>query len=391
MLQLGIDRLAAERCARLQGRRVGLLCHAASVASDFRHLTELCVEAGVEVVRCFGPEHGIWADAQDMAPVDGEAREPVTGAPVSSLYGDTIESLTPPPESLEGIELLVIDLQDIGTRYYTYLYTAALVARRCAERSIPILLLDRPNPLGGEKIEGPMIEPGFESFVGLWSLPMRHGLTIGEALTLLNEREGFGAEIEILEVQGWQRSELLIETGQRWVNPSPNMPRFSTAILYPGLCLIEGTELSEGRGTTLPFEQIGGRGLDPFRWAALLNAQELPGISFRPLFFQPTFQKHAGERIGGVALHVTDPHTLQPVRVGLQLLATARRLAPEALQWRRRAYEFVTDRPAIDLLFGSAEPRELIDAGGDVDALWESWRAAEEQFRVAREPFLRYR
>lgn len=390
MVQIGLDRLAADGCARLKGKRIGLLCHAASVGSDLRHITQVLRDADVQVVQCFGPEHGIWADAQDMIAVDDAQREPVTGAPVHSLYGADEASLSPPPERLAGLDLLLIDLQDVGARYYTYVYTAALAARAAAAVGVPSLVLDRPNPIGGGQVEGPTVEAGYRSFVGLWPLPTRHGMTIGEVVRFIAAQEGFSDAVEVLAMTGWRREMYHDATGVPWVQPSPNMPTLDTAIVYPGMCLIEGTNLSEGRGTTRPFELIGGGFVDPFAWSQALMARGLPGVQTRPVFFRPTFHKFGGQSVGGLALHVTDRARFEPLRFGLHLLATARALFGEALAWRSEVYEFVADRLAIDLLFGGPEARETIDAGGDVDALWHRWQQHARQFAAQRLPHLIY-
>jgi uncharacterized protein YbbC (DUF1343 family) len=391
-VRTGLDRLVAEGFASLRGKRVGLVCHAASVASDLGHLTEHCRAAGVNVVRCFGPEHGIWADAQDMIAVDDETTfEPVTGAPVHSLYGHDEASLEPRVEHLREVDVLLVDLQDVGARYYTFVYTAALCARAAAKAGCEVWVLDRPNPLGGAAVEGGLQDPGYLSFVGLWPLPVRHGLTIGEVVTLLNAREGFGARLRVVGMEGWRRGDWFEATGLPWVQPSPNMPTVDTAAVYPGMCLIEGTNLSEGRGTTRPFELVGADFIEPFVLAPALNALDLPGIRFRPVFFRPTFHKFGGRAIGGVALHVTDRAAFQPFRAGLLFLATVRRLYGEKLQWRTEAYEFVRDRLAFDLLCGGPQMRETIDALGDVDALWRAGQAEAAAFEQARAPFLLYR
>ena len=390
-VRLGLDRLAAEGCARLKGKRVGLLCHAASVASDLRHITQILAAHDVNVAQCFGPEHGIWADAQDMIAVQATPPEPVTGAPVHSLYGADEASLVPPAHTLEGLDLLLIDLQDVGARYYTYVYSAALSARAAAAVGVPSLILDRPNPIGGVRLEGPGVDAGFESFVGRWPLPTRHGLTIGEVVRWVALREGFIDAVSVLEMTGWRRGMYHDDTGVPWIQPSPNMPTVDTAIVYPGMCLIEGTNLSEGRGTTRPFELIGADFVDPFAWSAALDAAALPGIQTRPVYFRPTFHKFGGQSIGGLALHVTDRDTFEPLRFGLHLLATARRLFGDKLQWRTEVYEFVADRLAIDLLFGGPAARHLIDAGGDVDMLWQTWRPYAQAFAAQRAPALCYR
>ena len=392
-LHLGIDQFAEDPRAFVGDERVALLCHAASVDHHYRHLTGIAADAQLNVVRCFGPEHGIWAEAQDMEAVEEEGIEPTTGARVTSLYGHTLEQLTPDLELLRDVDTLIIDLQDIGARYYTYIYTACLCIQQCALTQTRALILDRPNPLGGVEVEGRYTHPDFLSFVGMWPLPTRHGLTLGEVATLLNHREGWGAEIEVVQVRGWSRRQLLSETGQRWVIPSPNMPSFNAMMVYPGMCLIEGTELSEARGTTKPFEWVGAGFINPFDWCAELNSLGLEGIHFRPLYYKPTFHKWSGQTIGGAHLHLTDPHALKPLRMGLQLLGVTRRLYGDALQWRTQAYEFVKDRLAIDLLFGDDEARQLIDAGASAMELDEYWRRCQREatlFKEERAPFLLY-
>ncbi|MEE2757295.1 MAG: DUF1343 domain-containing protein [Myxococcota bacterium] len=392
-IQTGLDRLIETECAELRGRRVAVLCHAASVGSDYRHITQVLRDYCVNVVRCFGPEHGIWADAQDMIAVTESPRERITGAPVRSLYGTDEASLAPAASDFDGVDVLLIDLQDVGARYYTYIYTAALsiaVAGQCGVESI---VLDRPNPISGHQIEGRMTGDDFLSFVGMWPLPTRHGLTIGEVSKLLNARENFQAHVSVVEMRGWRRSMYFDETALPWVQPSPNMPTLDTAIVYPGMCLLEGTTMSEGRGTTRPFELVGAPYIDPFELAQELNELSLPGIAFRPVYYQPTFHKHASESIGGIATHVFDRAQFQPLRMGLHFLAAVRRLYGHHLEWRTEAYEFVTDRLAIDLLFGCVEARQEIDGLASIaqlDQLWRSWQDESHAFAEARKPFLIY-
>lgn len=390
---LGIDRFAMNPRSFVGSERIALLCHAASVDQHYRHLTQIASEAQLNVVRCFGPEHGIWADAQDMEAVDREEVEPTTGAPVISLYGHTVEQLTPPADAFKDVDTLVIDLQDIGSRYYTYIYTACLCAKICAQTDTRVLILDRPNPLGGIEVEGRYTHEDYLSFVGLWPLPTRHGLTLAEVVLLLNSRERWGALINVIQVEGWSRDKLLIETNQRWVIPSPNMPSFNAMLVYPGMCLIEGTELSEARGTTKPFEWVGAGYIDPFSWCDGMNQLGLEGVHFRPMYFKPTFHKWAHQTIGGAQLQVTNPHRLQPFRVGLHLLGETMRRYPDSLQWRERAYEYVTDRLAIDLLFGDSEARELIDGEASFAELDDYWRRCQQngaRFHEEREPHLLY-
>ena len=320
----------------LDGSRVALLCHAASVDSSFEHITQSCARFGVDVQLCFGPEHGIWADAQDMIGVESDQIEPVTGAPVVVLYGSNLESLTPRPEHFRNVDVLVIDLQDVGSRYYTYIYTATLAMAAAAKVGVRTVVLDRPNPIGGTLVEGGMTHQDYLSFVGMWSLPTRHGLTLGEVLSYLNQREEMNAELEVVTVKNWSTGLYADEYRYPWVQPSPNMPTVETAAVYPW-DVIEGTNLSEGRGTTRPFELIGADFIEPFEWAETLNELNLPGIQFRPVNFQPTFHKFGGQTIGGVALHVTDRAVFQPLRAGLFLLWTVRQLYGSALQWRSRS------------------------------------------------------
>ena len=389
-LQLGIDLLAQDPHAYLGTQRVGVLCHAASVDQNYRHLIEILADHDVDVRRCFGPEHGIWADAQDMEAVEKEEIEPLTQAPVVSLYGSTLEQLTPKAEHFDEIDILVIDLQDIGTRYYTYIYTATLCASICAQTNTKVLILDRPNPLGGVQVEGNLQHSDYLSFVGLWPLANRHGFTLGEVVCFLNHQHQLGAEIDVVKVRGWNRQDLLPATQQKWVIPSPNMPSFEAMLVYPGMCLIEGTNLSEGRGTTKPFEWIGAGFINPFEWSQALNERQLPGIHCRPLFYKPTFHKWAHQSIGGVSLHIQDVETFQPLRFGLHLLDVTRRLYGDQFQWRTEAYEFVQDRLAIDLLLGGPQARLCIDQGGDIDEIWHSWQEQTQAFQQLRQEFLLY-
>jgi uncharacterized protein YbbC (DUF1343 family) len=393
LVKTGLDRMIEMSFAPIRGRRVGLLCHAASVAADLRHITQVCRDEKVNVTQCFGPEHGIWADAQDMIAVTIEPVEKITGAPVRSLYGSDEASLAPRPEDFENVEVLLIDLQDVGARYYTYIYTAALAVREAAKLGIPSIILDRPNPIGGRQVEGGLTGADFLSFVGMWPLPTRHGMTLGEVNALLNEREGFQAELDVIEMSGWTRSMYFDDTGLPWIQPSPNMPTMDTAIVYPGMCLLEGTTMSEGRGTTRPFELVGADFIDPFITSDELNQLNLPGIAFRPLYFEPTFHKLSGGSIGGNGLHVTDRHIFQPLRMGLHFLGVISRLYGAKLQWRTEVYEFVQDRLAIDLLFGGTEARDIIDRQGcflEIDALWQGWQREADDFCRQREAYLRY-
>jgi uncharacterized protein YbbC (DUF1343 family) len=374
----GLEVLLEERLSLLAGSRVALLAHAASVDRRLRHAADLLANRGeLELVRLFGPEHGLQGAAQDMEGVSGE--RPACRIPLVSLYGESEASLHPPPGSLDDVDVLVIDLQDVGSRYYTYAATAAYAAAACARASVRVVVADRPNPLGGAEVEGEGVDEGYTSFVGAFDLPARHGLTPGELLLLDRRRAGRDLEIGVVRAEGWSREESFEATGLPWVLPSPNMPTLDTARVYPGGCLVEGTNLSEGRGTTRPFELVGAPFLDGQHLAGALAEEGLPGAAFRPCLFRPTSGKWAGEDCGGVQVHVTDPKAFRPLRTGLSLLAAARRQVPAGFAWRTEAYEFVSDRPAIDLLAGSPRWRETLEAGGtaaDISAAWPDREAA---------------
>ena len=377
-MRTGLDRIADgdSKAKRLvYGRRVGLLAHAASVDRRLRTAATVLEEAGAQITALFGPEHGFAGAAQDMVGVGSEDRSEIP-VPVYSLYGDDAAALSPRPEWLRDLDVLVIDLQDVGARYYTYVWTAALAMRVAASVGTEVVVLDRPNPLGGVRVEGAPQRDGYLSFVGLYPVSVRHGLTIGELMHWVRDRENLDRDtLHVVPMDGWQRGMTFGETGLPWVMPSPNMPTVETANVYPGGCLIEGTKLSEGRGTTRPFELWGAPGLD---LDALLDL-DLHGARLRPIEFSPTFQKHAGLTCRGVQVHVTDPWVFRPYEVYVRMLAVALRTLDPAGRWRTEEYEFVTDRPAIDLLTGGPELRETIDADDSLEDLLarESRGAAE--------------
>jgi uncharacterized protein YbbC (DUF1343 family) len=384
-VQTGLDLLVAQRFAPLRGKRVGLVTHPAAVDSQLRSAVDLFASAeGVQLVAIFGPEHGLHGQAQDLISVSGEEAKAVPAA-VFSLYGTTAESLRPTAEQLRGIDVLVIDLQDIGSRYYTFQATM----RYCLEVALPlgilVMVLDRPNPLGGVVIEGPALRAGFASFVGAHDLSIRHGLTVGELAMLYQQELKLGpGELRVLTCENWKRRDYFDATGLPWVLPSPNMPTLDTAIVYPGQCLIEGTNLSEGRGTTRPFEICGAPWLDANKLARKMNSEKLAGVTFRPAWFRPTFQKHAGKDCGGVQLHVTDRSAYQSVRTSLALLCAMRELSSDQFAWRTEVYEFVRIPIAIDLLFGSDRERKLIEAGRPWREVAASWEQEEQAFEHRR-------
>jgi uncharacterized protein YbbC (DUF1343 family) len=383
----GLDHLVAEEFARLIGKRVGLVTHPAGVDRRLRDAGSMLQRARrVDLVAIFGPEHGLFGQAQDLESVP-DADRPQPALRQYSLYGTTAASLRPTPEQLAGIDLLVVDLQDVGSRYYTFQATMKYCLEAASPLNLPVLVLDRPNPLGGLVVEGPRLVPGYESFIGAHDIAIRHGLTIGELALLYQadlEAQGHPVDVEVIPCEGLRRSMWFEETGLPWVLPSPNMPTVETAVVYPGQCLIEGTNLSEGRGTTRPFELCGAPWLNPLSLADRMNAAGLPGVIFRPAVFRPTFQKHAGVDCGGVQLHVTDREAFRPVRTTLALLAEIHRLDPDQFAWRTDEYEFVKDPIAIDLLFGSDRERKAIEAGTPWQEIAAAWEPEERAFEAVR-------
>jgi len=387
-VQSGLDVLLHHRLGLLRGRRFGILAHQASVDARLEHAVALLSDVrGARLAALFAPEHGVWGAPQDLIFV-GNERDPVTGLRVTSLYGERRE---PTPAMLRGLDVLVIDLQDVGARYYTYQWTMALAMRACARAGVRVLVLDRPNPLGGELVEGNVPDPAFASFVGLYPLPARPGLTIGEVARYVNVQHGLGADLDVVTMRGWRRRMLWEETGLGWVPPSPNMPTADTARVYPGGCLIEGTNLSEGRGTTRPFEWVGAPWLDAHAYAAALEAEGLPGVTFRPARFRPTFQKHADRLCGGVQIHVTDGARFKPFLAGLAVIAVARRQAPRAFRWRRPPYEFERRKLPIDILLGTDTIRRALTRGATLRAIERSWQPALAAWKRRRLAFLEYR
>jgi uncharacterized protein YbbC (DUF1343 family) len=367
-MQTGLDRLATHEALvkELRGSRVGLLAHPASVDRQLVHARRVLDALGVRVAIVFGPEHGYGGEAQDMVGVD-DARDAL-GTPIRSLYGETFDALSPRPVDLAELDVLVVDLQDIGSRYYTFVWTAVLAMRACASAPSPVkvVVLDRPNPLGGDvaHLEGGRQQRELCSFVGLEPVPVRHALTIGEIVAWRAEVERVPREgLRVVAADGIERAAHAPAWDRPFVMPSPNMPTYETALVYPGGCLVEGTNLSEGRGTTRPFELVGAPWLDGARLAAELNALGLPGFRARSLTFRPTFQKHAGKVCGGVQIHVDDPVAFRPYATYLALVALARAQDPEAFRFRTEMYEFRDDVPALDLLTGSAEARERMVRG----------------------------
>ena len=385
-VRLGTDLLL--KSGRLHGTRVGIVCNHASVSHGYAHIVDrLAAADGIRLAAIFGPQHGFRSDVQDNMIETPHRDDPSRRVPVYSLYSETRE---PTAGMLKGLDLLVIDLQDIGARIYTYIYTMANCLRACGRHGVPVIVCDRPNPINGTDVEGALLKHGFESFVGLFPIPMRHGMTMAELARLFNEEFGLGAQLEVIRMEGWQRSMFFDDSNLPWVMPSPNMPTLDTAVVYPGTVLFEGTMLSEGRGTTKPFELVGAPGVDAERFARDLNDRGLPGVHFRPAVFEPTFQKHAKQPCGGCQVHVTDRQTFKPVLTGVALIEAFRRALPDFAIWRQPPYEYEHEKLPIDILAGSDAVRNQIESGRSGEEIAATWRADEEAFRKARAPYLLY-
>ena len=385
-VRLGTDLLLAS--GRLRGSRVGVVCNHASVGMGFLHVVDRMATADdVTLAAIFGPQHGFRSDVQDNMIETPHRDDAARRVPIYSLYSETRE---PTAEMLRGLDVLVVDLQDIGARIYTYIYTMANCLRACGRHDLPVVVCDRPNPINGIDVEGETLAPGYESFVGLFPIPMRHGMTIGELARFFNETFNLRAPLEVVKMEGWSRDMYSDATVLPWVMPSPNMPTLDTAVVYPGTVLFEGTMLSEGRGTTRPFELVGAPWIEAERFARAMNDLGLPGVHFRAAAFEPTFQKHAKQTCGGCQIHVTDRHAFRPVLTGAALISTFRRFDPQKFAWRQPPYEYEHEKLPIDILAGSDRLRSQIEAGTPVPEIADSWHEDETAFRKRRDAFLLY-
>lgn len=404
----GLEVLARARPRWLRGRRVGLLMHPASISSRLVPAREIISSiCGSQLKALFGPQHGFAGEKQDNMIESAHAFDAELNIPVYSLYSET---RSPTPAMLSDIDLLLIDLQDVGTRVYTFAWTAALVLEACAAAGREVVILDRPNPLGGLGVEGNLIRPGFTSFVGLSPVPMRHGLTLGELAALVNAREGGSGggrlsprrdgigrrcpgrcDLTVVPMSGWRRRMLFGDTGLPWVLPSPNMPTHETAFVYPGQVLLEGTNLSEGRGTTRPFEIFGAPFLDTREVRRRFEARRLMGVALRDHAFEPTFHKWAGELCRGFQIQITDAASYRPYLTTLALLQDIIAVHRDRFAWREPPYEYVTDRRPIDVLTGDPAVREALESGSDLSALERSWRREIAAFQQEARRFWLYR
>ena len=383
---LGSERLLASQ--RLNGLRVGVLANPSSIDHSYRHVVDLLGQSTqCTLAAIFGPQHGYRSDLQDNMIETPHAKDRRRNVPIFSLYSETRE---PTKEMLDLIDVLVIDLQDMGARIYTFIYTMANCLRAAARQGLPVIVCDRPNPIGGMEVEGPTLEPGYESFVGLFRMPMRHGMTMAELAGLFNEHHGINADLEIVPMEGWSREMYWDATDAPWVMPSPNMPTLDTAIVYPGTVLFEGTKLSEGRGTTRPFELIGAPWLDGDQLAERMNRVGLKGVHFRGVNFEPTFQKHARVACGGCQIHVTSRAEFEPVKAGVALLRQCFGLAPDRPIWRDPPYEYEHEKMPIDILAGSPVLRQQIEQQMPIEDITASWGPGVAEFEEIRRAYLLY-
>jgi uncharacterized protein YbbC (DUF1343 family) len=384
---LGLEKLL-QGDSSLRGARLGLVCNQASVDHNYQHAADLLYQhPELELRALFGPQHGIRGDVQDNMIETGHSVDRKTGLPVHSLYSETRE---PTEAMLRDIDVVVFDMQDVGCRIYTFIYTLANCMRAAKKWGKRVVVCDRPNPISGAAVSGNVLEPEYASFVGQFPIPTRHGMTVAELAHMFKDHFNIGAELQVLSMDGWRREYWHDETDAPWVMPSPNMPTLCSATVFPGTVHFEGTQLSEGRGTTRPFELIGAPYIDPDAYAADLNAIGLPGVFFRSCVFQPTFQKHAGVSCGGVQIHVKDRKCFEPVIAGLAMVKLAYDMYPDQFRWKNPPYEYVLDQNPIDVISGTNKIREAIEQGSQLRVIEESWKMGLEEFRALREEYLLY-
>jgi uncharacterized protein YbbC (DUF1343 family) len=387
-LEIGLDILLKEKAELLRGARTGLICNPATVDRRFRHAADLFYShPDIQLSALFGPQHGIRGETQDNM-IEWEGfRDQRTGVMAWSLYGEVRK---PTAEMIGELDVIVFDVPDVGTRVYTFIYTMALAMQAARETGKRFVVLDRPNPIGGLGVEGSLLEAGQASFVGMFPIPMRHGMTVGELARMFNEDFGIGCDLRVVPMRGYQRGLYLDETDAPWVLPSPNIPTVDTAVVYPGTVYVEGTRVSEGRGTTRPFEINGAPYVDGYELAAQLNRLDLPGVYFRPHSFQPTFQKWSGQLCHGVQIHVLDRGVFRPVITGIALIKAIHDLWPDEFEWQAPPYEYEFDRVPFDVIAGTLQLRQQIEQGASIDAIADSWKEDEKAFKEMREQYLLY-
>lgn len=384
-MQLGIDLLINNEFESLINKDIGLLTNISATDQNLIPTVDFfinCKDFNLKII--FAPEHGLFSALQDLIYVKDYQQR---GIPVISLYG---KRLLPSIKVLKEIDILVIDLIDIGTRYYTFIWSAVLLLKQIARLNKKIIILDRPNPLNGLTVQGPILEEKFISFVGLYSLPVRHGLTIGEICKMINIEENIGADLEIIKMKGWKRKFYFPDCGLKWTVPSPNMPSFETALVYPGMCLLEGTNVSEGRGTTRPFEIFGAPWINEEEFIRELKRRNIQGAEFRPLKFIPTFHKYCGKICGGAQIYITDLKNFDPICIGLEIISTIKELYPKKFAWRKPPYEFEKKKLPFDILIGNSWIRKAIEKSESVDSMKKRWQNELDAFKKMRLKYLFY-
>lgn len=372
--------------------RVGYVAHAASVNHQLRHGISIFKERfGNRLAKVFSPQHGLVGDVQDDMIESDHFHHPYFNLPVYSLYSETRK---PTAEMLAGLDHVFIDLQDVGTRIYTYIYTMTYMMEACAEQGIQVVILDRPNPINGKQLEGNMLEPEFTSFVGRHILPVRHGMTIGEVATMANRFWNINCDLEVVKMEGWERSMYFQQSGLPWVLPSPNLATPEAALVFPGSVIFEGTNISEGRGTTRSLEIIGHPGIEPYGWLSELEGifedLGLTGFTLRPVNFIPTFQKHHGKVCGGYQIHVTDPELFNPWKVGQVLCRELYQYLGEDFQWKQPPYEYEYEKMPFDVLNGTDKLRMWIERNGNFQELLEIESNGQQEFAEKRQTVLLY-
>jgi uncharacterized protein YbbC (DUF1343 family) len=385
---IGLERLLGDQKHLIADKRVGLICNQSSVNHQYQHAADLFYEnEQIQLAALFGPQHGIRGDVQDNMVETSHATDEYTKLPIFSLYSET---RSPTAEMLENLDTLIFDLQDVGCRVYTFIYTMANAMKACAQHGKEFIVLDRPNPIGGLQVEGNILERGNESFVGMFPIPMRHGLTVGELAHLFNQQFGINCDLKVVAMNGWERNLYLDETDAPWVMPSPNMPTVETAVVFPATVYFEGTQISEGRGTTRPFEIIGAPFVNAKLYKDALEELRLPGVIFRETNFLPTFQKHHNQVCGGVALHVSDRQNFKPVITGIALVKTLYDLYPDEFKWKVTPYEYVFDRNPFDVIAGTPETRRQIESNTSLADIEASWAKGVEEFVKVRSEYFLY-
>ena len=386
-IKLGLEKVLTDEIDLLKNQRVGLICNQASVNHKFQHAADLFFKSEINLTALFGPQHGIRGDVQDNMIETPHEVDRKTNLPVYSLYSET---RIPTDEMLKDVDTLVVDLQDVGCRVYTFIYTMANAMKACARTGKKMIVLDRPNPINGIDIEGNVLEKGHESFVGQYPIPMRHGLTIGELGKLFNQEHEINCELEVIKMDGWKRELYADETDFPWVNPSPNIPTVDTAVVFPATVFLEGTQISEGRGTTRPFEILGAPFINADDLADALNLLDLSGVIFRSIKFLPTFQKHSGRTCEGVFIHVTDRKAFNSVICGIEILKSIFHMYPEEFAWKNTPYEYEFERNPFDVIAGTEKLRKLIEANATRSEIEESWESDLEDFIKLRDKYLLY-